>query len=155
MTVLVTGGAGYIGSVVVDALAERSERVVVVDNLSRSSLPALPRGVTFESASVGDIEAISRLVIEHGITSCIHLAGLISVGESVRDPGTYIENNVVQSARLIRALIDGGVKFVVFSLVCRGVRKRVDSADHRERSASADESLWLDKALRRADAAHA
>lgn len=115
MTVLVTGGAGYVGSVVVDALAERSERVVVVDNLSRSSLPALPRGVTFESASVGDSEAISRLVIEHGITSCIHLAGLISVGESVRDPGAYIEHNVVQSARLIRALIDGGVKFVVFS----------------------------------------
>ena len=115
MTVLVTGGAGYIGSVVVDALTERGERVVVVDNLSRSSLPALPRGVTFESASVGDSEAISRLVNEHGIRSCIHLAGLISVGESVRVPGAYIEHNVVQSARLIRALIDGGVEFVVFS----------------------------------------
>ncbi len=115
MTVLVTGGAGYIGSVVVDALAERGERVVVVDNLSRSSPPALPRGVTFESASVGDSEAISHLVNEHGITSCIHLAGLISVGESVRVPGAYIENNVVQSARLIGALIDCGVEFVVFS----------------------------------------
>ena len=96
MTVLVTGGAGYIGSVVVDTLTERGERVVVVDNLSRSSLPALPWGVTFESASVGDSEAISRLVNEHGIRSCIHLAGLISVGESVRVPGAYIEHNVVQ-----------------------------------------------------------
>ncbi|WP_420436357.1 UDP-glucose 4-epimerase GalE [Candidatus Poriferisodalis sp.] len=115
MSVLVTGGAGYIGSVVVDALAERGERVVVVDNLSRSSQPVLPPGVIFESAGVGDSEAISRLVRGHGITSCIHLAGLIAVGESVRDPGAYIENNFVQSARLIRALLDGGVELVVFS----------------------------------------
>ncbi len=115
MTVLVTGGAGYIGSVVVDALTERGESVVVVDNLSRSSQPVLPPGVIFESAGVGDSEAISRLVRGHGITSCIHLAGLISVGESVRDPGAYIENNVVQSARLIRALLDCGVELVVFS----------------------------------------
>ena len=109
MTVLVTGGAGYIGSAVVDALAERGEQVLVIDNLSRSAQPEFPDGVNFKKADVGDSEVVERLVRCHGVESCIHMAALIAVGESVTDPGLYIENNVVQSARLLQVLARSGV----------------------------------------------
>lgn len=115
MTVLVTGGAGYIGSAVVDALAGRGESVLVIDNLSRSARPEFPPGVEFESMDVGDAGGVEQLVNRHGIESCIHLAALIAVGESVSNPGLYIENNVVQSAHLLRVLARSGVSRVVFS----------------------------------------
>ena len=115
MTVLVTGGAGYIGSAIVDALAERGEDVLVIDNLSRSVRPHFPRGVVFESLDIGNADRVEQLVNRHGIESCIHLAGLIAVGESVSNPGLYIENNVVQSARLLRVLVRSGVSRFVFS----------------------------------------
>lgn len=115
MTVLVTGGAGYIGSAIVDALAERGEDVLVIDNLSRSTRPEFPRGVDFEALDIGAADRIEHLVSRHGIESCIHLAGLIAVGESVSNPGLYIENNVVQSAHLLRVLARSGVCRIVFS----------------------------------------
>ena len=115
MTVLVTGGAGYVGSAVVDELVLRGERVVVVDNLSRSAQPDLPAGVGFERADLGNKAALERLVLRTGVESCIHLAGLISVGESVRRPGLYFENNVAQSARLLQTLVETGVRRIVFS----------------------------------------
>ncbi|MDE0320570.1 MAG: UDP-glucose 4-epimerase GalE [Acidimicrobiaceae bacterium] len=115
MTVLVTGGAGYIGSAVVDALAAHGEDVLVIDNLSRSTRPDFPDGVEFESVDIGDTESLEHFVRRHGIESCIHLAALIAVGESVADPGLYIENNVVQSARLLRVLVRNGVSRLVFS----------------------------------------
>ena len=115
MTVLVTGGAGYIGSVVVDALVERGESVLVVDNLTRSVQPEFSSGVSFEAANIGDTEHIGQLIDDHGVDACIHLAGLISVAESVHDPGAYVENNIVGSARLFGALTDHNVRHVVFS----------------------------------------
>ena len=115
MTVLVTGGAGFIGSAVVDELALRGEKVVVVDNLSRSAQPELPDGVVFKAADAGDRSLVGQLIERLGVESCIHLAGLISVGESVRDPDLYFENNVAQTARLLRTLIAAGVHKIVFS----------------------------------------
>lgn len=115
MTVLVTGGAGYIGSVVTDALVQRGEQVLVVDNLTRSVQSEFSSGVSFETADVGDTERIGLLIADHGVNACIHLAGLISVAESVHDPGAYIENNIVGSARLFEALTDHNVRHVVFS----------------------------------------
>ena len=115
MTVLVTGGAGFIGAVVTDALAQRGEQVLVVDNLTRSVQPEFSSGVSFETADVGDTERIGQLIDDHGVDACIHLAGLISVAESVQNPGVYIENNIVASARLFEALTDHHVRHVVFS----------------------------------------
>ena len=115
MTVLVTGGAGFIGSAVVDELALRGEKVVVVDNLSRSVQPELPEGVLFEAADAGNRSLVGQIIERLGVESCIHLAGLISVGESVRDPDLYFENNVAQTARLLRTLIAEGVHKIVFS----------------------------------------
>lgn len=115
MTVLVTGGAGFIGSVVTDALAQRGERVLVVDNLTRSAQPEFSSGVPFETADVGDIDRIGQLIVDHEVDACVHLAGLISVAESVHDPGAYIENNIVGSARLFEVLTDHDVSHMVFS----------------------------------------
>ncbi len=115
MTVLVTGGAGFIGSVVTDALAQQGEQVLVVDNLTRSVQPKFCSGVSFETADIGDTEHIGQLIADHGVDACIHLAGLISVAESVQNPGAYIENNIVGSARLFEALTDHRVCHVVFS----------------------------------------
>lgn len=115
MAVLVTGGAGYIGSVVVDQLVDRGEHVVVLDNLSRSPMPDLPIGVEFVQADVGEQAIIGELVEIHNVESCIHLAGLIAVGESVNDPGLYLEHNVAQAVRLLRTLISHGVDRFVFS----------------------------------------
>lgn len=115
MTVLVTGGAGYIGAVVVDQLVARGDSVVVIDNLSRSPAPELPSSVAFVHADVGDTETVMGTVDRFAVDSCLHLAGLIAVGESTRNPGLYFENNVAQVVRLLRTLIDGGVRWFVFS----------------------------------------
>lgn len=115
MTVLVTGGAGFIGSVVTDTLAQRGERVLAVDNLTRSAQPEYSSGVSFETADVGDTDRIGQLIFDHEVDACVHLAGLISVAESVHDPGAYIENNIVGSARLFEVLIDHDVSHMVFS----------------------------------------
>lgn len=115
MTVLVTGGAGYIGSVVVDQLVGRGDSVVVIDNLSRSPEPNLPNDVAFVHADVGDIDTVRDTVDRFEVDSCVHLAGLIAVGESTGDPGLYFENNVAQVVRLLRTLTHGAVRRFVFS----------------------------------------
>ncbi len=115
MTVLVTGGAGYIGSVVVDQLVGRGESVLVIDNLSRSAEPKLPDGAAFICADVGDTEAIRDSVDRFGVDRCIHLAGLTAVGESARNPGLYLESNVAQTVRLLQSLVDSEVPSLVFS----------------------------------------
>jgi len=115
MSVLITGGAGYVGGTVVDHLIEQGETVVVVDNLSRSPDSGLPDGVPFYQADVGDREAIAGIVRDHAVDACLHFAGLIAVGESVEQPGLYFEQNVSQTIALLDVLATHGVDNVVFS----------------------------------------
>src|SRR5438128_8557100 len=86
MTVLVTGGAGYIGSHMVYALLGAGERVVVLDNLSTGFEWAIAPGATLITGDIGDQALVQRLIAEHGIESIIHFAGSIVVPESVADP---------------------------------------------------------------------
>lgn len=118
MAILVTGGAGYIGSVMVDQLLERGEQPLVLDNISRGHHGAINRDVPFYEGRVGDRELVARICREHEVEACIHFAALAYVGESVTEPKLYFENNVAQGIALLDALMGAGVRRFVFSSTC-------------------------------------
>lgn len=116
--ILVTGGAGYIGSVTTELLRARGERVVVLDNLSRGHREAVAPEIPFYQGDIGDRELVKRIVGEHQIEACIHFAAFAYVGESVAEPARYFENNVEQGVALLDALLKTGVRRFVFSSTC-------------------------------------
>ena len=118
MTILVTGGAGYIGSVTVERLRANKEDVVVLDDLVYGHREAVDPGVRFYQGKVGDSTHLERIAKEHRLEACIHFAALASVGESVAEPAKYFENNVAQGISLMGSLIRAGVRIVVFSSTC-------------------------------------
>jgi len=118
VAVLVTGGAGYIGSVTVDLLRNRGESVVVLDNLSRGHRAAVDSNVIFYEGDVGDRALVARIAKENQIESCIHFAAFAYVGESVQEPRKYFENNVEQGIALFGALHQAGVARIVLSSSC-------------------------------------
>ena len=115
MAVLVTGGAGYIGSHMVHALVDAGERVVVLDNLSTGFPWAVARGATLAVAESGDQPRVAALIAEHGIDAIIHFAASVVVPESVLHPLAYYRNNTVNSRALIEAAVVSGVRYFIFS----------------------------------------
>jgi UDP-glucose 4-epimerase len=115
MPILITGGAGYIGSVTVERLRAKGEQVVVLDDLERGHRDALATGVPVYQGKIGDRELIARIAREHQIESCIHFAALIEVGESVKDPAKYFENNIGHGIAFLGELVRQGICRVVFS----------------------------------------
>ena len=115
MNVLVTGGAGYIGSVVAEELRHDGHRVVVYDNLVKGHLGAVGAGETFVHADLMDKSALRRAFEEYQITAVIHMAAHSLVGESVVDPAKYYHNNVVAGLNLLDAMREAGVNRLVFS----------------------------------------
>ena len=115
MTVLVTGGAGYIGSHMVHALLDAGERVVVLDNLTTGFDWAVARDAPLVIGDVGDQRLVSALITEHRIDAIIHFAASVVVPDSVRDPLGYYLNNAVKSRALIEAAVKGGVRHFIFS----------------------------------------
>lgn len=115
MSILVTGGAGYIGSHMVHALADRGESVVVIDDLSTGFDAVLPGAATLVVADIGDQAAVGRVLKEHDVTAIAHFAGSIVVPESVENPLKYYENNTVKSRSLIASAVAAGVKAFLFS----------------------------------------
>ncbi len=113
--VLVTGGAGYIGSHAVLALQDAGWPVVVIDNLVTGFRWAVPEGVPFVEASIDDAVAVGRAIGEHGIEAIIHFAGSVVVPESVTDPLKYYLNNTVRSRALLESAVKSGVKHFIFS----------------------------------------
>jgi len=113
--VLVTGGAGYIGSHVVLALRDAGWSVVVLDDLSTGFIEAVPPGVTLVRGSTGDAPLVRRTLRRHGIGAVIHLAGSLVVGESVAKPLQYWRNNVGNTLSLVEACVAEGVTQLVFS----------------------------------------
>jgi UDP-glucose 4-epimerase len=118
MAILVTGGAGYIGSVTVDHLLSHGEKVVVLDNLVRGHREALDSEVPFYQGDVGDQALLAQISREHELESCIHFAAFAYVGESVLEPRLYFENNVQKAIALIGSLLQVGVRRFVFSSSC-------------------------------------
>ncbi|MDG6363292.1 UDP-glucose 4-epimerase GalE [Glaesserella parasuis] len=122
MAILVTGGAGYIGSHTVVELLNQGKEIVVLDNLSNSSEISLERvkqitgkSVRFYQDDILDREMLRRIFAENQIDSVIHFAGLKAVGESVREPLRYYQNNVTGSIVLVEEMLKANVNTIVFS----------------------------------------
>lgn len=115
MTVLVTGGAGYIGSHMTLALLDAARKVVVLDDLSTGFRWTVPEGASFVEGCVGDERLVRQIIAEHKVDAVVHFAGSIVVPDSMRDPLDYYLNNTVRSRSLIAAAVAGGVKRFVFS----------------------------------------
>src|SRR3569833_779611 len=110
MTVLVTGGAGYIGSHTVLALVESGASVVVIDNLSTGFSTAQPEGVPLFIGDAADEILVEGVIAAHGVTSIIHFAGSVVVPDSLRDPLAYYRNNTMPTRNLLKAAIKGQEK---------------------------------------------
>ena len=135
MSILITGGAGYIGSVTTELLRARGASVVVLDNLSRGYRDAVASEIAFYEGNVGDRELVRRIVRDHGVDACIHFAAFAYVGESVANPALYYENNVAQGLHLLGSLVETGVRRFVFSSTCAtyGEPQQIPiSEDHRQ-----------------------
>src|SRR5207244_10813215 len=115
MTVLVTGGAGYIGSHMVLALVEAGESVVVVDNLSTGFSTFLPQDVPLFIGDVGDESLVEGVIAQHRIESIVHFAGSVVVPDSMRDPLGYYRNNTMTTRSLMNAAVKRGVSRFIFS----------------------------------------
>ena len=113
--VLVTGGAGYIGSHAVLALKDAGWDVAVIDNLSTGFEFAIPEGVPLYRGDIADQALLARIFAERGTKAIMHFAGSIIVPESVEQPLRYYENNTVKSRALIEAAVEGGVEHFIFS----------------------------------------
>ena len=115
MSVLVTGGAGYIGSHTVRALRRDGREVVVVDDLSNGYREALPADVPLVVGDIADTALITRVVAAHDVDSCIHFAAKKAVADSMRWPGLYFRVNTAGTLALVSSLHAAGVRVVVFS----------------------------------------
>lgn len=113
--ILVTGGAGYIGSHAVLALLDAGRRVVVIDNLVTGFREAVPEGAVFAEGDIADQALVGRLIAEEGVGAIMHFAGSVVVPESVADPLKYYGNNTAKSRALIESAVKGGVTHFIFS----------------------------------------
>lgn len=115
MAVLVTGGAGYIGSHMVWGLLDAGEDVVVLDRLSTGFAWAVSPDARLVAGDIADTELVRSLIDKHEIDAIIHFAGSIIVPESVSDPLGYYENNTSKTRTLLQTAVEGGVKHFIFS----------------------------------------
>jgi UDP-glucose 4-epimerase len=159
MAILVTGGAGYIGSHMLWALADAGRAAVVVDDLRSGFRWAVPDGVPFYQADCGDEPVITGIIRRHGIDAVIHFAGSIVVPDSVADPLGYYLNNTVRSRALISACVATGVERFIFSSTAAvyGMAEEMpvaETAPLRPMSPYGSSKLMTEIMLRDASAAH-
>jgi UDP-glucose 4-epimerase len=115
MNILVTGGAGYIGSATAEALLNAGHSVTVFDSLSSGHRAAVPAGATFIHANLSDAEKVKTVLSGGKFDAIMHFAAFIEAGESMKEPGRFFENNYVNSLRLMEGAVQNGVKRFVFS----------------------------------------
>ncbi|BCM90215.1 UDP-glucose 4-epimerase [Abditibacteriota bacterium] len=118
MSILVTGGAGYIGSATVELLRQSGRDVVVLDNLVYGHKGALAPDVPLYEGDIGDSALITKIAREHSVSSCIHFAAYAYVGESVQKPLLYYRNNLASGLGLLEGLLEARVSNIVFSSTC-------------------------------------
>ena len=115
MNILVTGGAGYIGSATAEALVNAGHAVTVYDSLVTGHRQAVPEGTTFVEADLSDSSALARTLTDQKFDAVMHFAAFIEAGESMRDPGKFYQNNFTNSLSLMETAVRGGVKRFVLS----------------------------------------
>jgi UDP-glucose-4-epimerase GalE len=115
VNVLVTGGAGYIGSHLCRAFAGARSAIVVLDDLSSGHREAVPHGVAFVHGDVRDAAVVRRALDEHHVEAVLHFASRMQVGESVRDPRLYYRDNLAAGIALLETLLDHGVRAFILS----------------------------------------
>lgn len=115
MKVLVTGGAGFIGSVTVSELVEKGYDVVVYDSLEKGHKEALPKNVELVQGNLNNLELLNKTFKKHNFDVVIHFAGYIEAGESMKQPLKFFENNVINSINLLNVMIKNDVKKIVYS----------------------------------------
>ena len=118
MAILVTGGAGYIGSAAVEDLQKKGESVVVLDNLIYGHRESVDGKTPFYKGEIGDRSLVEKIVREYNVEACMHFSAFAYVGESVEQPQKYYENNFVQTLKLLEVLIENNVKKFIFSSTC-------------------------------------
>ncbi|HEY0478436.1 MAG TPA: UDP-glucose 4-epimerase GalE [Kofleriaceae bacterium] len=134
-TILVTGGAGFVGSHFARLAADAGRSVVVLDDLSGGPPASLPAAVPLIVGDIGDRARVHRLLVDHRVGAIAHFAGKISVGDSVRDPATYFDVNLVRTLQLLLAARDAGVTSCLFSSTAAvyGTPERVPIAETARR----------------------
>jgi UDP-glucose-4-epimerase GalE len=157
--VVVTGGAGYIGSHAVRALADAGHAVAVLDDLSAGHPQSLPKGVPLVNAAIHDRAAVHRLLVEHRADAVMHFAAWLKVGESVHKPIEYYQNNVVGTLAVLEAIRDAGVKRFVFSSTCAVYGEPesvpiVETLPKRPINAYGESKLTIERALPHLETAH-
>ena len=115
MSILITGGAGYIGSHMVYAALARGTRVIVLDNLVTGVRALVAEGAEFYQGDAGDMELVSGIIGDESVEAVIHFAGSVVVPDSVADPLSYYANNTAVARNLLEACVKGGVKNFIFS----------------------------------------
>ena len=158
-SILVTGGAGYIGSVCVEHLLDAGYDVTVFDNLSEGHRLAVDRRARLVVGDLADFTAIQSALRESRATAVMHFAGSALVAESMRDPGRYFRNNVSCGVNLLDAMVSEGVGRIVFSSTCAtfGVPERVpidESEPQRPINPYGESKLMFERALRWYGEAH-
>jgi len=156
--ILVTGGAGYIGSHVCKALARHGYHPIALDNLARGHAQAVRWG-PLEAHSLADTDAVRRALQRHRVVAAVHLAAYAYVGESVAAPEIYFENNVIGSLRLLDSILSAGVQHLVFSSTCAIYGEPHDlpiAEDHPQSPLSpyGHSKLFVERVLQSYGAAH-
>lgn len=156
---LVTGGAGYIGGACVEKLIDRGDEVVIVDNLSTGHEENINPKAIFVKGSIGDRVLMDKVFIEHKIEAVLHFAGFIQVGESVKMPGKYFENNLAQGINLLDSMVKNGVGKIIFSSTAAvfGNPKIVPISEVVEKlpiNPYGESKLMLEKVIKRFHDAH-
>jgi UDP-glucose-4-epimerase GalE len=157
--VLVTGGAGYIGSHTVRALLEAGHAVVVLDDLSAGHVEALPSDLPFVRAGIQDVAGVAQTIARHDIDTVVHFAAWLDVGESVRKPLQYYRNNVAGTLALLDAAVERGIQRFVFSSTAAVYGETsempiAETHDTRPVNAYGETKLTIERALAHVERAH-
>ena len=153
MSILVTGGAGYIGSHMVVELCDAGEKVVVIDNLSTGFRQAVPDEVPLIVGDIGDQSLVDDVIGTHKVNAIIHFAGSVVVPDSVVDPLGYYNNNTIKSRSLLESAVVNAVPHFIFSLNGGGVRGTQRQSGFRRYAPQSDIAIRRVQAYDRMDAA--